>query len=52
MPRVIFTIKLKPKAKPRKGLGAKMVKQIHADGRSKRLDRRAANDNAIRFSEG
>lgn len=52
MSRVIFTIKYKPKAKPRKGLGDKAVKQIHKDKRLKRLDRSTAENNAIRHSEG
>lgn len=52
MPRVIFTIKYKPKAKPRKGFGDKAAKQIHKDKRLRRLDRSTAEHNAIRHSEG
>ncbi len=51
MSRVIFTIKYKPKAKPRKGLGLKAAKQIHKDKRLKRQDRSTAEGNAIRFSD-
>ena len=52
MSRVIFTIKYKPKAKPRKGLGDKAAKQIHKDKRLKRLARSSANHNASRHSGG